>query len=54
MDISDVMYVFQGKISADDLTEDTTTYWRNEYFFDNYEEAEIYFKEDLENAKSKY
>ena len=61
MDISDVMYVFQGKIYAEDTEdgerlEDATTdiYCRNEYFFDNYEEAEIYFKEDLENAKSKY
>ena len=50
------MYVFQGEISEDEPTEDEPTdiYWRNEYFFDNYEEAEIYFKEDLENAKSKY
>ena len=56
MDIVDVMYVFQGKISADDPAEDATTdiYWRNEYFFDNYAEAEAYFKEELENAKSKY
>ena len=50
------MYVFQGEISEDEPNEDepTDSYAGFEYFFDNYEEAEIYFKEDLENAKSKY
>ncbi len=54
--IMDTMYVFQGKISADDPSSDEgeTLKWYTEYFFDNEEEAEADFKKDLENAKSHF
>ena len=58
MDIIQEMYVFQGETineyEWEIVDEPTDIYWRNEFEFDNYEEAEKYFKEDLENAKSNY